>query len=216
MWPATSDHRTSADAQCRTRGIFCQVAQPGQLTKFCRYLSRIGPRISNVRANRPDMACRVAVSFAGSQCRLSRPSVTGVPSTPRPSSTAIVGGCLTVRRLGAYEKLTALDRPEGSWQFVHRRTHVRRRFVKRLQSDGSPIAEEALRQITELYVIEKSVRGLAPDIPLAARRALSAPIIAAFRPLTGGAALARSQGLQAGRGYPLCPRPLARPDPLPR
>lgn len=58
----------------------------------------------------------------------------------------------------------------------------RRRFVKRLETDGSPIAEEALRQIAELHAIEKSVRGCAPGIRLAARKDLAAPIIAAFRP----------------------------------
>lgn len=82
----------------------------------------------------------------------------------------------------AYDKLTALDRPEGPWQLVHCWTHVRRRFVKRLDHDGSPIAEEALRQIAALYAIEASVRGLGPDARLAARRELLAPIVAAFRP----------------------------------
>lgn len=82
----------------------------------------------------------------------------------------------------AYDKLTVIDRPEGPWQLVHCWTHVRRRFVKRLQSDGSPIAEEALRQITELYAIESSVRGLAPALRLAARQDLSALIVAALRP----------------------------------
>lgn len=82
----------------------------------------------------------------------------------------------------AYDKLTAVDRTEGPWQLVHCWTHVRRRFVKRLESDGSPIAEGALRQITELHAVEASVRGRAPEIRLAARKELSAPIIAAFRP----------------------------------
>lgn len=80
----------------------------------------------------------------------------------------------------AYDKLTRVDRPEGPWTLVHCWTHARRRFVKRLEKDGSPIAEEALRQIAELYAVEKSVRGQAPDARLAARRALSAPIIGAF------------------------------------
>ena len=57
----------------------------------------------------------------------------------------------------AYDKLIAVDRPEGPWQLVHCWTHVRRRFVKRLESDGSPIAEQALRQIAALYAIEASV-----------------------------------------------------------
>ncbi len=54
--------------------------------------------------------------------------------------------------------------------------------MKRLETDGSPIAEQALRQIAELYAIEKSVRGHAPEIRLAARRDLAAPIVTAFRP----------------------------------
>mgnify|MGYP005854144861 FL=1 len=82
----------------------------------------------------------------------------------------------------AYGKLTEVDRAEGPWQLVHCWAHVRRRFVKRLQSDGSPIAEEALRQIAQLYAIEASVRGHPPAIRLAARQKLSAPIVAAFRP----------------------------------
>ncbi len=82
----------------------------------------------------------------------------------------------------AYDKLSTLDRPEGGWQLVRCWTHVRRRFVKRLQNDGSPIAEQALRHIGELYAVEQSVRGSAPEVRLAARRELSAPIIAAFRP----------------------------------
>lgn len=82
----------------------------------------------------------------------------------------------------AYHKLAAVDRPEGAWRLVHCWTHVRRRFVKRLEADGSPIAEQALRQIAELYAIEKSVRGHSPGIRLAARKNLAAPIVAAFRP----------------------------------
>jgi hypothetical protein len=60
--------------------------------------------------------------------------------------------------------------------------HVRRRFVKRFESDGSPIAEEMLRQIALLYQIEKSVRGKEAAVRLAARREHSAPIIAALKP----------------------------------
>jgi transposase len=82
----------------------------------------------------------------------------------------------------AYDRLTAAQRPLGPWKLVQCWTHVRRRFVKRMESDGSPIAEEALRQIAELYAIEKSVRGLPPAVRLAARKELAAPIIAAFRP----------------------------------
>jgi hypothetical protein len=82
----------------------------------------------------------------------------------------------------AYDKLTKVDRPEGPWTLVHCWTHARRRFVKRLEKDGSPIAEEALLQIAELYAIEKTVRRAAPEARLAARRELSAPIIETFQP----------------------------------
>ncbi len=81
-----------------------------------------------------------------------------------------------------YDKLPEVGRPQGPWQIVNCWTHVRRRFVKRLQSDGSPIGEEALRQIGQLYAIEASVRGLASAVRLAARQDLSAPIIAGFHP----------------------------------
>lgn len=59
---------------------------------------------------------------------------------------------------------------------------ARRRFVKRLEKDRSPIAEEALHQIAEIYAAGKSVRGMAPEARLAARRELAAPIIITFRP----------------------------------
>ena len=86
----------------------------------------------------------------------------------------------------AYDAPAALERPGGPWRLVHCWTHVRRRFVKRLENDGSPVAEEALRQIAGLYAIEKSVRGCAPEIRLAARKELAAPIIAAFWPWLEG------------------------------
>ncbi|RAZ82093.1 DUF2867 domain-containing protein [Cereibacter johrii] len=47
---------------------------------------------------------------------------------------------------------------------------------------GGRYAEEALRQIAQLYVIEASVRGQTPAIRMAARTELSAPIVTAFRP----------------------------------
>jgi hypothetical protein len=82
----------------------------------------------------------------------------------------------------AYGKMTSIEREGGPWQLVHCWTHVRRRFVKRVESDGSPIAEESLRQIALLYQIEKTMRGMAPDIRLTARREHSAPIVAALKP----------------------------------
>ncbi|CAM3795892.1 hypothetical protein PAYE108092_07920 [Paracoccus yeei] len=52
--------------------------------------------------------------------------------------------------------------------------------MKRFENEGSPIAEEMLRQIALLYQIEKTVGGKAPADRLAARREHAAPIIAAL------------------------------------
>jgi transposase len=47
----------------------------------------------------------------------------------------------------SYNALTEIARDNGPWQLVYCWTHMRRRFVKRFESDGWPIAEEMLRQI---------------------------------------------------------------------
>jgi transposase len=78
--------------------------------------------------------------------------------------------------------LTEIVRENGPWQLVYCWTHVRRRFVKRFENEGSPIAEEMLRQIAALYGVEKTVRGKDAAIRLAARREHAAPIIAALKP----------------------------------
>ena len=54
--------------------------------------------------------------------------------------------------------------------------------MKRFESDGSPVAEEMLRQVALLYQIETSVRGKDAAVRLAARCEHSAPIIAALKP----------------------------------
>ena len=40
--------------------------------------------------------------------------------------------------------------------------HVRRKFARVHKAQGSAIADEAIRRITELYAVEKAARGLAP------------------------------------------------------
>jgi hypothetical protein len=82
----------------------------------------------------------------------------------------------------SYNAMTEIARNNGPWQLVYCWTHVRRRFVKRFESDGSPIAEEMLRQIALIYQIEKSVRGMEAAARLAARREHAVPIIAALKP----------------------------------
>ena len=82
----------------------------------------------------------------------------------------------------AYNAMTEIAREGGPWRLVYCWTHVRRRFVKRFESDRSPIAEEMLRQIALLYQVEKTVRGTNAAARLAARREHAAPIVAALKP----------------------------------
>jgi transposase len=81
-----------------------------------------------------------------------------------------------------YDRLTRIERQQGPWVLVHCWSHLRRRFIKLMRTTKSPIAEEAVRQIATLYAVEKNVRGMAPDIRLAARKEHSAPIVAALKP----------------------------------
>ena len=46
--------------------------------------------------------------------------------------------------------------------------------------DGSEIAAEGLRQIAEIYAVEKDIRGTSPGQRLSARQARSAPLVEAF------------------------------------
>jgi len=81
-----------------------------------------------------------------------------------------------------YDRLSELARPQGPWTLVHCWSHLRRRFVKLARNSKSPIAEAAVRQIAQLYAIEATVRGLSPDIRLAARKEYSLPIVTALKP----------------------------------
>ena len=56
--------------------------------------------------------------------------------------------------------------------------HTRRKFYEIAQSDGSPIAAEAVRRIAELYAIEAKVRGMVPAKRVAMRRAIAGPLVA--------------------------------------
>jgi transposase len=81
-----------------------------------------------------------------------------------------------------YELLTRIRRDEGPWTLVHCWSHLRRRFVKLMRNTKSPIAETAVRHIAALYAVETDVRGQSPELRLAARKNLSAPIVEALKP----------------------------------
>ena len=59
--------------------------------------------------------------------------------------------------------------------------HARRKLHDIYQKDGSEIAAEGLRRIAQIYKIEASIRGHAPEERLAVRQVQSAPMIADFR-----------------------------------
>src|SRR5215218_2730775 len=58
--------------------------------------------------------------------------------------------------------------------------HCRRRFYKIHQATGSPLAEEALRRIRQLYQIEAEVRGRPAEDRRAIRQERSKPLVEAL------------------------------------
>ena len=64
----------------------------------------------------------------------------------------------------------------GDVQEVACMAHIRRKLVDVQQSQGSAIAEEAIKRIAELYGIEKEVRGQPPDERARIRQRKSKPI----------------------------------------
>jgi transposase len=64
--------------------------------------------------------------------------------------------------------------PVASW------AHARRKLKEIFDASASPIAEEGLKRIAEIYRIETDIRGLGSDQRLAMRQQLSAPLVAAF------------------------------------
>lgn len=54
--------------------------------------------------------------------------------------------------------------------------HVRRKFVDEVERTGSPIAQQAIKQIAELYAVEKQARGKSPEERAALRHARAKPV----------------------------------------
>ena len=64
--------------------------------------------------------------------------------------------------------------------------HARRKFYEFHQATGSPIAAEALRRITELYAVEKRIRGQPAEARRRAREAEARPLIEVMKPWLEG------------------------------
>src|SRR6478609_9194694 len=67
-------------------------------------------------------------------------------------------GVLQVDGYGGFKSLLG-NRPAGEVRLAFCWAHCRRRFYEIHQATGSPLAEEALRRIGELYKVEAEVRG---------------------------------------------------------
>ena len=113
-------------------------------------------------------------------------------------------GILQVDGYGGFKGLLE-NRPPGAIRLAFCWAHCRRRFYEIHRATGSPLAEEALRRIGELYAIETEVRGRSAEDRLAARQERSRPIVAALH-LWLTAQLARvsgKSGLAAALRYAL-------------
>ena len=90
-------------------------------------------------------------------------------------------GTLQIDGYTGYNRLTKPSRKGGDPVTVaYCWAHARRKLKEVFDRDGSEIAAEGLRQIAEIYAIEKDIRGTSPGQRLSARQARSAPLVAAF------------------------------------
>src|SRR3954470_22701137 len=124
-------------------------------------------------------------------------------------------GILQVDGYSGFKRLLE-NRPPGAIKLAFCWAHCRRRFYELHQATGSPRAEEALRQIRELYVIEPEVRGRPAEDRRATRQERSKPIVEALNGwLTSPAGTGPGQ-VPPGPGDPLRAAPLAGSGPVPR
>src|SRR3954452_24311812 len=85
-------------------------------------------------------------------------------------------GILQVDGYSGFKRLLE-NRPPGEVRLAFCWAHCRRRFYELHQATGSPLAEEALRRIGELYAIEAEVRGRSAEERRAVRQERSKPVV---------------------------------------
>src|SRR3954471_6003249 len=88
-------------------------------------------------------------------------------------------GILQVDGYSGFKRLLE-NRPPGEVRLAFCWAHCRRRFYELHQATGSPLAEETLRRIGELYKIEAEVRGRPAEERRAVRRERSKPRVDAL------------------------------------
>jgi transposase len=93
-------------------------------------------------------------------------------------------GILQVDGYSGFKHLLA-GRPPGTIRLAFCWAHGRRHFHELHQATGSPLAEEALRRIGELYAVETEIRGRPAEERRAARQERSRPIVDALHAWLG-------------------------------
>jgi len=88
-------------------------------------------------------------------------------------------GILQVDGYSGFKRLLA-GRPPGAIKLAFCWAHCRRRFYELYRSTGSPLAEEALRRIGELYRIEAEIRGRPAEERRTVRQERSRPMVEAL------------------------------------
>src|SRR3954467_8459733 len=88
-------------------------------------------------------------------------------------------GVLQVDGYGGFKSLLA-GRPPDQIKLAFCWAHCRRGFYELYQSTGSPLAEEALRRIGELYKVEAEIRGRSAEERRTVRQERSKPLVDAL------------------------------------
>jgi transposase len=88
-------------------------------------------------------------------------------------------GVLQVDGYSGFKSLLE-NRPAGEIRLAFCWAHCRRRFYEIHQATGSPLAEEALRRIGELYAVEAEIRGRPAEARRRVRQERSKPIVEAL------------------------------------
>src|SRR3954470_21312 len=88
-------------------------------------------------------------------------------------------GILQVDGYSGFKRLLE-NRPPSAIRLAFCWAHCRRRFYEIHQATGSPLAEEALRRIGELYKVETEIRGRPAEARRAVRQERSKPLVDAL------------------------------------
>ncbi len=99
---------------------------------------------------------------------------------PAGSPIAFEDAIVQVRCIGQMLVLMGEGYRSGDVHEVACMAHIRRKFTDIFQSEGSVIAEEAIKRIARLYAVEKDARGSSPEERVRLRQARAAPIFDAL------------------------------------